>query len=67
MSVRGCDASYRKKTIAAGARTIALKHGELTVTFKLSNRAAAHVKIRVSAQFFHQTAVHSTLLRQTTR
>jgi len=54
---------YRGRPIASGAKTVVLKHGRLTATFKLSVRAAAHATIRVSARPFHGLAVTSILHR----
>jgi len=51
------------RTVAFGARTVALKHGRLTATFKLGSRTAAHATIRVSAKLGHELAVTSTLDR----
>jgi hypothetical protein len=55
------------RTVAVATRTLALKHGELTATFKLGPRTAAHAMIRVSAKLDHQLAATSTLRRSTTR
>jgi hypothetical protein len=44
-----------------------LKHGRLTVTFKLGPRTAAHALIRVSAKLDHELAVTSTLRRHAAR
>jgi hypothetical protein len=54
------------RTVASGAKTIALKRGKLTVIFKLGPRTAAHALIRVSAKIDHELAVTSTLLRRGT-
>ena len=54
------------RTVAAGARTIAFKGRELTTTFKLGPRTAAHAAIRVSARLDHQPAVAAVLKRQAT-
>jgi hypothetical protein len=51
------------RTVASGAKTVALKHGGLTATFKLGPRTAAHATIRVSAKLDHELAVSSTLHR----
>jgi hypothetical protein len=53
------------RTVAWGARTVALKHGRLTATFKLGPRTAGHATIRVSARLGHELAVSSTLDRHT--
>lgn len=53
----------RGKVVASAARSVALKHGQLTVSFKLGPRTAAHALIRVSAQLGHAAAVESTLSR----
>jgi hypothetical protein len=51
------------KVVASAARTVALKHGRLTATFRLGPRTAAHAVIRVSAKLDHEAAVTSTLKR----
>jgi hypothetical protein len=53
----------RGRTVASGARTVALKHGRLTVVFRLGPRTAAHALIRVRAKLDHELAVRSTLRR----
>jgi hypothetical protein len=53
------------QTVASGAKTMTLKHGKLTVIFKLGPRTAAHATIRVSAKLDHELAVTSTLHRRT--
>jgi hypothetical protein len=58
---------YRGRTIACGAKTVALKHGRLTATFRLSVRAAARATISVSAKLDHELAVTSTLRRHAAR
>jgi hypothetical protein len=55
------------RTVAAAARTVALKHGRLTTTFKLGPRTAAQAVIRVSAKLDHELAATSTLRRSTAR
>ena len=55
------------RTVAWGARTVALKHGRLMATFKLGPRTAAHATIRVSAKLGHELAVSSTLHRRVLR
>jgi hypothetical protein len=55
------------RTVAWGAKTVALKHGRLTATFKLGPRTAAHATIRISAKLDHELTVTSTLRRQTSR
>ena len=55
------------RTVAWGTRTVALKHGRLTATFKLGPRTTAHATIRVSAQLGHELAVTSTLRRRASR
>ena len=52
------------RTVASGVKTVALKRGRLTATFKLGPRTAAHATIRVSARLDHELAVTSTLHRQ---
>ncbi|MGA2455437.1 MAG: hypothetical protein ABSG93_18165 [Solirubrobacteraceae bacterium] len=51
------------RTVASGAKTVALKRGKLTAIFKLGPRTAAHALIRVSAKLDHELAVTSTLRR----
>jgi hypothetical protein len=53
------------RTVASCAKTIALKHGKLTVTFKLGPRTAAHAAIRVTAKLDNELTVTSTLHRHT--
>jgi hypothetical protein len=57
----------RGRTVASGAKTLALKRGRLTATFKLGPRTAAHALIRVSAKLDHERAVTSTLHRASHR
>jgi hypothetical protein len=52
-----------RRTVASGAKTLALEHGRLTAIFKLGLHTAAHVVIRVSAKLDHEAAVVSTLVR----
>jgi len=56
-----------RRTVASCARTLTLKHGRLTVSFRLGPRTAAHATIRVSAQLDHDPTVTSTLLRRTAK
>jgi len=51
------------RTVASGAKTVALRRGRLTTSFKVGPRTAAHATIRVSARLDHQLAVTSTLHR----
>jgi len=53
----------RGRTVDSGAKAVALRHGRLTVMFKLGPRTAAHALIRVSAKLDHEAAVTSTLRR----
>ncbi len=53
----------RGRTVASGAKTVALKHGQLIVVFRLGPRTAAHALIRVSAKLDHELAVTSMLRR----
>ena len=53
----------RGRTVASGAKTVALKHGQLIVVFRLGPRTAAHALIRVSAKLDHELAVTRTLRR----
>jgi hypothetical protein len=52
------------QTVASAAKTVAFKHGRLTVTFRLGPRTAARALIRVSARLDHEIAVTSTLRRR---
>ena len=63
----GFTGRLKGRIIASGAKTVVLKHGRLTVTFRLGPRTAAHALIRVSARFDHEAAVTSTLHRHHTR
>jgi hypothetical protein len=47
--------------IASDAKTVELKHGMLTVIFKLGRRTVAYATIRVSANLDHQPVVTSRL------
>ncbi|MGA9313238.1 MAG: Ig-like domain-containing protein [Solirubrobacteraceae bacterium] len=51
------------RTVASGAKTVLLKHGWLTVMFRLGPRTAAHALIGVSAKLDHEAVVTSTLSR----
>lgn len=51
------------RTVASGAKTVALRHGRLTVMFKLGPHTAADALIRVSAKLDHELAVTSILRR----
>jgi hypothetical protein len=57
----------RGRTVASGAKTVALRYGRLTVMFRLGPRTAAHALIRVSAKLDHELAVTSTLHRRVLR
>jgi hypothetical protein len=57
----------RGRTVASGAKTIGLRHGRLTLMFRLGPRTAAHALIRVSAKLDHELAVTSTLHRPVLR
>ena len=57
----------RGRTVASGAKTLALKRGRLTVVFRLGPRTAAHAVIRVSAKLGHELAVTSILHDPATR
>jgi hypothetical protein len=63
----GFTGRLRGRTVASGTKTVALRHGRLTVMFKLGPRAAAHALIRVSAKFDHELTVTSTLHRRVLR
>jgi hypothetical protein len=54
---------YRGRRIASAAKTLMLKDGRLTATFRLTPQAAARAAIRVSTRFDHDATVHSTLHR----
>jgi hypothetical protein len=60
----GFTGRLRGRTVASGAKTVALRHGRLTLMFRLGPRTAAHALIRVSAKLDHQLAVTSTLRRK---
>jgi len=51
------------RIVVSGARTVSLKRGRLTATFRLGPRTAARALIRVSAKLDHEAAVTSTLDR----
>jgi hypothetical protein len=53
------------RPVASETRTMLLKHGRLTTTFRLGPYTAAHAKILVSAKLDHHAAVTSTLHRRT--
>jgi len=53
------------RIVASAVKTVLLRHGRLTVTFRLGRRTAAHALIRVSAKLDHERAVKSTLRRRT--
>jgi hypothetical protein len=55
---------YRGRTIARGAKTITLGHGQLAVIFRLTASAAKRATIRVSVRFDHEVTVVSTLHRR---
>jgi hypothetical protein len=59
----GFIARLQRRTVASGAKTVALKHGQLSVVFRLGPRTAAHALIRVRAKLDHELAVTSTLRR----
>lgn len=63
----GFTGRLKGKIIASGAKSVVLKHGRLTVTFRLGARTAAHALIRVSAKLDHEPAVTSTLHRRKPR
>jgi hypothetical protein len=56
-----------RRTVASRSRTVVLKHGRLTSSFRLGPRTAAHATIRVSAQLDHEPIVTSTLRRRATK
>ncbi len=51
------------RVVACAAKRGVLKHGHLTVTFKLGPRTAAHALIRVSAKLDREATVTSTFSR----
>lgn len=51
------------RIVASAAKTAPLKHGRLTVMFRLGPQTAAHALIRVSAKLDHERTVTSTLSR----
>jgi Bacterial Ig-like domain len=59
----GFTGKLKGRIVASAAKTAVLKHGRLTVTFRLGPRTAAHALIRVSAKLDHEAAVTSTLHR----
>lgn len=59
----GFTGRLRGRIVASAAKTVALRHGRLTVRFRLGPRTAAHALIRVSAKLDHETVVTSTLHR----
>ncbi len=59
----GFTGRLKGRIVASSAKTLTLKHGHLTVTFKLGPRTAAHALIRVSAKLDHEAAATSTLHR----
>jgi hypothetical protein len=59
----GFTGRLKGRIVASGAKVVTLKHGHLTVAFKLGARTAAHALIRVSAKLDHEAAVTSTLHR----
>ena len=61
----GFTGRLRGRTVASGAKTVALRHGRLTLVFRLGPRTAARALIRVSAKLDHELAVTSTLRRNT--
>jgi hypothetical protein len=52
------------KTIASGVRSVALKRGKASASFKLGPRTAAHALIRVRCRLDNQASVTSTLHRR---
>jgi hypothetical protein len=63
----GFAGRLRGRNVASGTKTVALRHGRLTVMFKLGPRTAANAAIRVSAKLDHELAVTSTLRRDRRR
>jgi hypothetical protein len=63
----GFTGKLKGRIVASAAKTAALKHGRLTVTFKLGPRTAAHALILVSARLDHHASVTSTLRRRRRR
>lgn len=60
----GFTGRLKGRIVASASKTVPLKHGHLTVTFKLGPRTAAHALIRVSAKLDHEAVVTSTLHRR---
>ena len=60
----GFTGKLKGKLVASAAKAGALKHGRLTLMFRLGPRTAAQGLIRVSARLDHEAAVTSTLHRQ---
>ncbi len=63
----GFTGRLRGRTVASGTKTVSLRHGRLTLMFRLGPRTAARALIRVSAKLDHELAVTSTLRRKTSR
>ena len=53
----------RGRIVACAAESGVLKHGHLTVTFKLGPRTAAHALLHISAKLDHEATVTSTFRR----
>ncbi len=60
----GFTGKLKGKLVVSSAKAGALKHGRLTLMFRLGPRTAAQGLIRVSARLDHEAAVTSTLHRQ---
>jgi hypothetical protein len=60
----GLLARLHGQIVASGAKTVALSHGRVTVTFVLGPRIAARAQIRISGKLAHGPAVTSTLHRR---
>jgi hypothetical protein len=63
----GYAGRYRGRLIASGAKKASLRGDRVGVTFRLSERAAAHATIRVSARLGRGAAVISPLRRDRSR
>jgi hypothetical protein len=59
----GFAGRFGTRIVAWGRKTVRLKHGRLSVAFRLGPRTAAHARIRVTARLDHERPVSSTLRR----
>jgi len=63
----GFNAQLGHRTVASATRTLTLRRGQLTATFKLGPRTAAHATIRITAKRDNEPAITSTLRRSRAR